>query len=39
MDSTHIRWFEESLERNTKREHYRKEEPKRAPVVPYRRSP
>jgi hypothetical protein len=53
MDSTHIRWLEESLEKNTvqqilkaengrigkDREHDRKEEPKRAPVVPNRRGP
>jgi hypothetical protein len=54
MDSTHIRWLEESLEkkysstdpkgrkwknRKRQREHDRKEEPKRAPVVPNRRGP
>jgi hypothetical protein len=53
MDSTHIRWLEEYLERNSskdpkgrkwknqkrQREHDRKEEPKRAPVVPNRRGP
>jgi hypothetical protein len=53
MDSTHIRWLEESLEKNTDQnilkadngrigkesEHDRKEEPKRAPVVPNRRGP
>jgi hypothetical protein len=51
MDSTHIRWLEERLEkihlegpkgrrwenRKRSREHDRKEEPKRAPVVPSRR--
>jgi hypothetical protein len=56
MDSTHIRWLEESLEKNTvhkilKAENgiigkdkesmtvMRKDEPKRAPVVPNRRGP
>jgi hypothetical protein len=53
MDSTHIRWLEERLEkiqlkgpkgrrwknRKRSRENDRKEEPKRAPVIPSRRDP